>query len=36
MGLSLFGDRFGGDGSGIPENKEEFWVLKDVLIIYRF
>ena len=24
------GDRFGGGGSGIPENREEFWALKDV------
>jgi lipopolysaccharide transport system ATP-binding protein len=30
MGLRLFGDRFGGGGSGIPENREEFWALKDV------
>ena len=29
-GLRLFGDRFGGGGTGIPENKEEFWVLKEV------
>jgi lipopolysaccharide transport system ATP-binding protein len=30
MGLRLFGDRFGGCGAGIFENKEEFWALKDV------
>jgi lipopolysaccharide transport system ATP-binding protein len=30
MGRSLFGDRFGGGGSGLPENKEEFWALRDV------
>ena len=31
MGLGLFGDRFGAGGSGIPEKKEVFWALKNVL-----
>jgi lipopolysaccharide transport system ATP-binding protein len=35
-GARSFWRSLSGGGAGIPENKEDFWALKDGLIVYQF